>query len=410
MSDEAAIRERYQAVAPFLDERQRRLLAGAEARAAGPRSVAMVARATGLDKMTVKGGLSDIANPEALEQGRVRRPGGGRKSLLEKDPSLWSELEGLVEPTTRGDPMSPLRWTTLSTRNLARALREMGHQVSHQSVDLLLRSHGYSLQGNKKTLEGADHPDRDAQFRYISAKVEEAQKAGQPAISVDAKKKELVGQFKNDGREWRPKGDPEKVRGHDFPDPVLGKAIPYGVYDLADNSGWVSVGTDHDTSMFAVATIERWWYEMGEAAYPTATHLLITADGGGSNGSRVRLWKAELQAFADTTGLEITVCHFPPGTSKWNKIEHRMFAFITKNWRGRPLISVETVIQLIGATTTTTGLSIRSDLDPNSYPTGLKPSADEMDALQLRRHTFHGDWNYTIVPHDLPCRKPDIIV
>jgi transposase len=400
MSTEEAIRSRYEQVAPFLNERQRRLFAGAEARVAGPRSTAMVARATGLSVHTVKAGITDLSEGNALDPERVRRPGGGRKKLDESDPDLWSDLERLVEPTTRGDPESPLRWTTKSTRRLADELRQIGHRVSHEAVASLLRGHGYSLQANRKTLEGTSHPDRDAQFIYINDQLTKALKAGQPAISVDAKKKELVGPFKNGGTEWQPKGEPEKVRVHDFIDPALGKANPYGVYDIGNNDGWVSVGNDHDTAVFAVATIERWWHEMGELTYPGANSLLITADCGGSNGVRLRLWKTELQRLSDATGLEVTVCHLPPGTSKWNKIEHRMFSYISKNWRGRPLTSMETIVNLIGSTTTKTGLSIRAGLDSNVYPTGVKPSTEELTAMTIRPHAFHGDWNYTFTRRD----------
>jgi hypothetical protein len=311
---------------------------------------------------------------------------------------LRSDLRALVEPVTRGDPMAPLLWTAKSLRKLAAELRALGHRIHHNVVAKLLREMGYSLQANRKTLEGASHPDRDAQFHYINDQVKAALAAGEPAISVDTKKKELVGEFKNNGREYRPKGEPEQVRVHDFKSPELGRAAPYGVYDIADNSGWVSVGIDHDTSAFAVNTIRRWWRTMGAKRYPKARKLVITADGGGSNGSRVRLWKMELQALATELDIEITVCHLPPGTSKWNKIEHRLFSFITQNWRGRPLVSYQTIVQLIANTTTDTGLTVRSELDTNEYPSGIKITDAQIDALNLHRHDFHGDWNYTIKP------------
>jgi len=360
----------------------------------------MVSRATGLAAETVKRGLRELEDPGSVDERRVRREGGGRKKLASMDASLVRDLESLIEPTTRGDPESPLRWTTKSTRRLAAELRSMGHVLkSPQTVATLLHGLGYSLQANKKTIEGASHPDRDAQFRYINEQVKAMQAAGQPVISVDTKKKELVGPFKNGGREWRPKGEPEPVRVHDFPDPELGKAVPYGVYDLTHNDGWVSVGVDHDTPAFAVATIERWWEQMGSVAYPQAQRLLITADCGGSNRPRALLWKAEMQGLADQLGLEITVCHLPPGTSKWNKIEHRLFSFITQNWRGKPLISYQAIVDLIAATRTRRGLAVRAAVDRSAYPTGLKPSPEELDALQLRPHDFHGEWNYTFVPH-----------
>ncbi len=397
---EKSIKTRFEALAPALDEGQRRRLAAAEALTAGPRSISMVARATGLARDTIYAGIQEIeGGTSPAPEGRVRRPGGGRKRLVDTDPTLMSDLEHLIEPTTRGDPESPLRWTTKSTRRLAEELRAKGHKIhSPETVCKLLHEAGYSLQSNLKTLEGSSHPDRDAQFKHIHATVEAFQAENQPVISVDTKKKELVGAFKNAGQEWHLKGSPERVNVHDFPDPELGKAIPYGVYDLTQNEGWVSVGTDHDTAAFAVATIEQWWNRMGAATYPDATRLLITADGGGSNSPRTALWRAELQGLADTTGLTITVCHFPPGTSKWNKIEHRMFSHISQNWRGKPLLTHETVVNLIAATTTRKGLTIRAELDTASYPKGVKPSAEEMEALQIERHSFHGEWNYTFVP------------
>ena len=393
----SAIASRFSAVSPVLDERQRRLLAAAEARAVGHGGIAAVTAATGVSGPAIRAGLRELeVGVEAT--GRIRRPGAGRKKATEKDPTLLSALESLVEPTTRGDPMSPLRWTCKSLRKLAEELGVLGHKVGPDTVATLLHDLGYSLQGNRKTLEGRAHPDRNAQFEYINGRAAEFRDAGQPVISVDTKKKELVGDFKNAGREWRPEGDPEKVRVHDFIIPELGRANPYGVYDVEKNEGWVSVGTDHDTAQFAGETIHRWWVTMGSSAYPAAKRLLITADGGGSNGSRVRLWKVALQDLADKTGLEIAVSHLPPGTSKWNKIEHRMFSFITMNWRGRPLISHEVIVNLIAGTTTASGLRVRSEIDSNSYPAGIKVTDAEMASLNLVRDEFHGEWNYSIRP------------
>jgi transposase len=383
-----------------LDERGRRRFAAAEALAAGRGGVTAVSRATGIARSTITRGLAELRDETVPAEpiDRVRRPGGGRKSLASTDATLLEDLRSLVEPVTRGDPMTPLLWTAKSLRNLAAELRAGGHRIGHNVVAKLLGELGYSLQANRKTLEGSSHPDRDAQFNYINDQVKAALAAGQPAISVDTKKKELVGDFKNGGREYRPKGDPEKVRVHDFLIPELGRAAPYGVYDIADNTGWVSVGIDHDTASFAVNAIRRWWRVMGRERYPHARRLVITADGGGSNGSRVRLWKLELQALANELDLEITVCHLPPGTSKWNKIEHRLFSFITQNWRGRPLVSYQTIVQLIAATTTTAGLTVRSEIDSKTYPKGVKVTDAEMDALNIHRHHFHGEWNYTIMP------------
>ena len=395
-----AIRLRYEALDPILDERGRRRFAAAEALAAGRGGVSAVSRITGIARSTIDRGLVELRGegaPEALPS-RVRRVGGGRKRAVAKDPTLLSDLKDLVEPATRGDPMAPLLWTAKSLRNLAAGLTGLGHRVCHNVVAGLLREMGYSLQSNRKTLEGASHPDRDAQFAYINDQVKSALAAGQPAISVDTKKKELVGDFKNGGREYRPKGQPEEVRVHDFLIPELGRAAPYGVYDIANNAGWVSVGIDHDTASFAVNTIRRWWQTMGRERYPDAKTLLITADGGGSNGTRVRLWKRELQTLANELGLEITVCHLPPGTSKWNRIEHRLFSFITQNWRGRPLVSYQVIVQLIAATTTDAGLKVKCEIDTNSYPKGVKIEDVEMEALNLCRHDFHGEWNYTIKP------------
>ncbi len=397
MIDEDAIRNRYEALTGVLDERARRLFLGAEARAAGRGGQAAVARATGASVTTVRRGLGDLLDAE-FPKGRVRRPGGGRKRTVERDPTLLADLEGLIEPGTRGDPESPLRWTTRSVRNLAAELGRMGHSVSYQLVSELLHDLGYSLQANRKTLEGTEHPDRNAQFEHLNGAVQLALSLGEPVISVDTKKKELVGPFKNGGRELRPVGQPTEVLLHDFVIPELGRAAPYGVYDLAENAGWVSVGTDHDTAAFAVETIRRWWTTMGRVRYPDATRLLVTADAGGSNGYRLRLWKWELQKFADETGLAVSVCHFPPGTSKWNKIEHRLFSAITMNWRGKPLVSHEAIVKLIAATTTRTGLRVKSALDTNPYPKGISVPDADMATLYLEADAFHGEWNYTLRP------------
>jgi len=388
---------KFGTILPHLDERQRRLLMGAEARALGHGGIRLVARAAGVREATVSLGVDEL-DSGAGPLGRARRPGGGRKRAADVDPGLRPALLALVEPEERGDPMSPLRWTTKSTRTLAGELTRQGHRVGADTVSDLLREEGFSLQGNAKTIEGKRHPDRPAQFRYINEQVKAHQDSADPVISVDTKKKENVGEFKNGGREWRPKGQPAATRTHDFPDGQLGKAIPYGVYDLAANAGWVSVGTDHDTAAFAVESIRRWWNAAGRAAYPGARRLLVTADAGGSNGYRTRAWKAELAAFALQTGLTVTVCHFPPGTSKWNRIEHRLFSHITMNWRGRPLTSHEVIVNTIAATTTRTGLTVRAELDPGSYPDGVKVSDEQMAALPLDRHAWHGDWNYTLRP------------
>jgi hypothetical protein len=392
---------KFEAIFPHLDERQRRLLMGAEARALGHGGIRLVARAAGVREATVSLGVDEL-DSGADPLGRVRRPGGGRKRVADLDPGLLPALLALVEPQERGDPMSPLRWTTQSTRNLAAELARQGHKVSEGTVGALLRREGFSLQGNAKTVEGKQHPDRDAQFSYIGEQARAHLAAGDPVVSVDAKKKELVGEFKNGGREWRPKGRPARVDAHDFPDRELGKAIPYGIYDLAANAGWVNVGTDHDTAAFAVESIRRWWNAAGHGDYPQARRLLITADAGGSNGYRTRAWKTGLAALAAETGLEITVCHLPPGTSKWNKIEHRLFSHITMNWRGRPLASHEVIVNSIAATTTRTGLTVRAELDPGCYPTGTEISDAQMAAVPLARHRFHGDWNYTIHPRPVP--------
>ena len=390
---------KFQAIFPHLDERQRRLLMAAEARALGHGGIRLVAQAAGVREATVSLGVDEL-DSGAGPLGRARRPGGGRKRAADLDPGLVPALLALVEPDERGDPVSPLRWTTKSTRNLAGELTRQGHKVGADTVGDLLRAEGFSLQGNAKTLEGKRHPDRDAQFRYVNEQVKAHQATADPVISVDTKKKELVGQFANAGREWRPKGRPAAVRTHDFPDDSAGKAVPYGVYDLTADAGWVNVGTDHDTAAFAVESIRRWWKAAGSSDYPAARRLLITADAGGSNGYRTRAWKAELAALAVETGLEITCCHFPPGTSKWNKVEHRLFSHITMNWRGRPLSSHEVIVQTIAATATSTGLRVRAELDTGAYDTGVKISDAQMDALPLTRHDWHGDWNYTLHPHD----------
>jgi len=395
---EAAIRQRFLELRPALNERGRRLWAASEAKALRYGGITLVARATGISRRAIHAALNELHAGTTLPPGRVRRAGAGRKPLTAAQPGLLAALEALVEPTARGDPDSPLRWTCKGVRRLAAALRSQGFRIGRQTVTALLRELGYSLQANRKTREGSRHPDRDAQFEYIAARVRRFQRRGQPVISVDTKKKELVGDFKNGGREWRAKGQPEEVRVHDFMDKRLGKAIPYGVYDLAANAGWVSVGIDHDTAAFAVETIRRWWRHMGQPLYPRATALLITADGGGSNSCRNRLWKVALQRLADELGLAISVCHFPPGTSKWNKIEHRLFSQIAVSWRGRPLTSLEIIVQLIGDTRTETGLQVRAELDNSCYPTGTKVTDEELAAVRLRRAKFHGEWNYTVHP------------
>jgi len=408
MNEQERIAGRYAQVAGTLDERGRRAVAAAEALAYGWGGITVVAHATGLARGVIALGMRELRGtvPSAAP-GRIRRPGGGRKRLVVVAPTVRADLEALVDPVSRGDPESPLRWTSKSVRKLAAALCAAGHRVSHQWVAEALHDLGYSLQGNRKTREGSANPDRDAQFAHINAAAAAALAAGEPVISVDTKKKELVGDFKNGGREWQPKGVPEEVRVHDFVLPELGRVSPYGVYDLAANAGWVSVGIDHDTATFAVASIRRWWQEAGQARYPAAPRLLITADGGGSNGSRVRLWKWELQQLADEMGLSISVCHFPPGTSKWNRIEHRLFSFITQNWRGKPLVSYAVILNLIAATTTTTGLTVTSYLDTMPYPLGQQVSAAQMATIQLTRDPFHGEWNYSIRPHAL---SPDMVI
>jgi len=392
------LRTKYALLKPALNERARRLWAATEAMALGHGGIATVAQATGLSRPTISRGLKELKRGAAVEPQRTRRPGGGRKPNVEKNPALLADLDALVEPTTSGAPDAPLRWTSKSVRKLAAELQAMGHEVSHQLVANLLSGLNYSLQANSKTREGPAHPDRDAQFRHINERVRRFQEGGQPAISVDTKKKELVGDFKNAGREWRPEGEPEEVRVHDFVIPGQGKAIPYGVYDLARNEGWVSVGIDHDTASFAANAIQRWWDLMGKEEYPEATSLLITADGGGSNGSRVRLWKWELQQLADRTGLLVTVCHLPPGTSKWNRIEHRLFSHIAMNWRGKPLVSLAAIVSLIGSTKTGRGLRVEAEIDPGEFATGVVITDAQMASVRLERDAFHGEWNYTIRP------------
>ncbi|MEI6704532.1 MAG: ISAzo13 family transposase [Deltaproteobacteria bacterium] len=401
MDIESAVKERFKNIEWALDERMRRLFAASEAKVIGHGGITIVWKATGVARGSIQQGLKELSEkPETFEgnTSRIRRAGAGRKTTVTEDAQLLSALESLVEPVTRGDPESPLRWTCKSLRHLESELVKQGYAVSHTSIGDLLKKLGYSLQGNRKTLEGTNHPDRNAQFEYINARSEKALGNGQPVISVDTKKKELVGQFKNGGKELRPKGEPEEVNVYDFVDKELGRANPYGVYDLAKNEGWVSVGTDHDTASFAVSTIRRWWFTMGKPLYPEAKELIITADGGGSNGSRVRLWKLELQKLADELEIPIRVSHFPPGTSKWNKIEHRLFSHISMNWRGKPLITHEVIVNLIAATTTRKGLKIRAELDTTHYPKGIKVTDEEFTTICIVRDDFHGEWNYSIMP------------
>ena len=398
MTNEAPNREKFRALASRLDEHTRRIWAATEAGAYGYGGISVVARASGISRRAIRIGLREIKAGTVLPAGRTRRPGGGRKSGVHHQPDLPEKLEGLVEPLTRGDPESPLRWTCKSTRRLARELAKLGYAASSRLVGVLLRGMGYSLQGNRKTIEGKQHPDRNAQFEHINARVVQEMRAAQPIISVDTKKKELVGNFVNRGRQWRKKGEAPWVNGHDFPDPSVPRAHPYGIYELPRNRGFVNVGTDHDTATFAVASIRAWWRAQGRRAYPKARRLLITADAGGSNGARLRLWKWELQRLVDDLQLPISVCHFPPGTSKWNKVEHRLFAFISSNWRGEPLADYATVVNLIAKTTTTTGLKVSCRLDRRRYPVGRKVSAEEWANINLLRDDFHGDWNYTIRP------------
>ena len=392
--------QKLRRVWPHLHERGRRILAAAEALARGRGGVSQVSRACGLSRVTILQGIRDLEAP-ALPAGRIRRAGGGRKALVTQDPSLPDVLESLVEPLARGDPQSPLRWTCKSTRTLASELTGQEHPISHEKVAQLLRGLDYRLQGTRKTEEGTDHPDRDAQFRYINRTVRRALAQGAPVISVDTKKKELVGNFANPGRQWRPTKTALRVKTHDVPTPAVPRAYPYGIYDVQRNTGFVNVGTDHDTATFAVASIRGWWHQEGRRLYPTATELLITADGGGSNGYRLRLWKWELQRLADQTGLSIRVCHVPPGTSKWNTVEHRLFSFISSNWRGEPLRDYETVVRLIAHTTTAKGLTVRCRLDRRRYAVGQRITADQMATLNLSRRRFHGEWNYLIRPHEL---------
>jgi transposase len=398
-----AIKKKFKMLSGYLQERTVRAWAAAEALGMGRGGISAVAAATGLSRTTVHTAVNELISKPAVRPdmvARQRKPGGGRQRLTRKDPALLEELDRLIDPATRGDPESPLRWTSKSTTKLAAALTEAGHPISQRTVCDLLAEMGYSLQSVRKSREGAEHPDRDAQFQYIDRRVKEYLRASQPVISVDTKKKELVGDFKNPGREWQPKGRAEKVRVHDFADPRLGKVTPYGVYDLAANQGWVSVGVDHDTAEFAVESIRRWWRWMGRLRYPRAKRMLITADGGGSNGSRVRLWKVALQRLVNEIRIPVSVCHFPPGTSKWNKIEHRMFCHISQNWRGRPLVSREVIIALIGSTTTKQGLKIKAVLDERPYEAGIKVSKAELAQVKLEPADFHGEWNYTIRPQN----------
>ena len=398
MKTPTQLQQKFASLWPLLDERTRRLMAAGEARALGRGGVSQVSRACGLSRKAIAKGMREITEGSPPPPGRVRRPGGGRKKITAHDPRLLAALDRLIEPQTRGDPQSPLRWICKSTRTLAAQLTRQKHPVSHMKVAQLLREQGYSLQGNRKTQEGGDHPDRDAQFRHINTQVKRALTKETPVISVDTKKKELVGNYQNGGRQWLPAKQPVKVNGHDFPHPDVPRAYPYGVYDVERNRGFVNVGTHHDTGAFAVASIRGWWRGEGRRLYPRTRNLLITADSGGSNGSRLRLWKLELQKLADQTGLAISVCHFPPGTSKWNKIEHRLFSFISSNWRGEPLRDYETIVRLIARTTTAKGLKVTCRLDRRKYPTGRKVTDQEMKRINLERHKFHGDWNYTIRP------------
>ena len=398
MAASTQIRGRFEKLAPFLDERMRRLVAASESVVIGFGGTSVVSRETGVSRRAIIQGIKELEQEPNEVPTRVRRAGGGRKKTVDQDTTLQRDLERLVEPVTRGDPESPLRWTCKSVRKLSDELNRTGHQTSHRMVAELLHGLGYSLQANRKTLEGSSHEDRDAQFQHINEQVKQLLGRHQPVISVDTKKKELVCDFKNTGKELRPKGDPEKVRVHDFVIPELGRAAPYGVYDVGSNTGWVSVGVDHDTAMFAVETIRRWWYGMGRETYPKAKQILITADSGGSNGSRLRLWKVELQRLANETGLQLLVCHLPPGTSKWNKIEHRLFSFISQNWRGKPLVSHQVIVDLIAATTTKTGLKVRAQIDANLYPLGIQVSDQQIAGLNIERDSFHGEWNYKILP------------
>jgi hypothetical protein len=405
VESEASLARRFASISPHLNERQRRLWAASEARTQGRGGIVLVSRATGLSRPTIYKGLEELDVPP-IEEGRVRMPGAGRKPLSVTDPGLAAALDELLDPDSRGDPESPLRWTCKSTGQLALALTKAGHPVSAESVGKLLHEAGYSLQANVKVREGSQHPDRDAQFRYLNEQARAFRDAGLPVVSMDAKKKELIGDFKNVGKEWQLKGQPVPVRVHDFLDPQLGKAIPYGVFDIERNVGWVSVGQDHDTASFAVESLRRWWFGDGCDGYPAATKLLISCDSGGSNGFRNRLWKVELGRFADETGLQVTVCHLPPGTSKWNKIEHRLFSHISMNWRGRPLVSHEVVVNLIAATTTKEGLRVHAERDLSDYPLGGSVSDRALAEVDVRPHEFHGEWNYTIAPRPLLIGRP----
>jgi hypothetical protein len=398
MKTDTQLRQKFALVWPLLDERTRRLMAATEAGALGYGGISQVRRACGLSRKAIAKGMREIEEGTAVPPGRIRRPGAGRKTLLSHDPGLAAALDRLIDAETRGDPQSPLRWICKSTRTLAAQLTRQKHPISYVKVAQLLKEQGYSLQSNRKTEEGEDHPDRDAQFRHINTQVQRALARGTPVISVDTKKKELLGNYDNRGQQWRSAKQPRKVNGHDFPGPDVPRAYPYGIYDLDRNTGFVNVGTDHDTGAFAVASIRGWWRAEGRRLYPQTRDLLITADGGGSNGARLRLWKLELQKLANETGLVIGVCHFPPGTSKWNKIEHRLFSFISSNWRGEPLRDYETIVQLIARTTTAKGLKVTCRLDRRKYPTGRKVTKEEMKRVNLERSTFHGDWNYTIRP------------
>jgi hypothetical protein len=395
--DAVALQRKFSSLWSLLDERNRRLVAANEARSLGYGGISKIRRACGLSRKAIAKGIRELSEGNAMP-GRVRRPGAGRKQMVVRDPKILECLERLIEPQTRGDPESPLRWICKSTRTLAAQLTRQKHRISHEKVAQLLRDQDYSLQSNRKTKEGEDHPDRDAQFGHINAEVKRALARGVPVISVDTKKKELVGNYVNGGKRWTPSGNPVKVNGHDFPSPDVPRAYPYGVYDIARNRGFVDVGTDHDTGAFAAASIRGWWCSEGRALYPTARSLVITADGGGSNGSRLRLWKLELQKVADSTGLSISVCHFPPGTSKWNKVEHRLFSFISSNWRGQPLQDYETIVNLISRTTTAKGLQVTCRLDRRKYPTGRIVTDEEFSKVNLTRHSFHGEWNYIINP------------
>jgi transposase len=398
MENESDLRKRYKTLFKHLDERQRRLLAAADAKQLDRGGISMVARASGLSRPTIYKGLQEL---QEKPLGRVRREGAGRKYIEEVDPTILRRLEELIAPATRGDPMSPLRWTSKSTRHLEQILNQEGYEVSRAAVARILYELDYSLQGGSKTLEGKQHPDRNAQFEYINKITKRFFRKGDPVISVDTKKKELIGKYRNGGKEWQPQGEPDEVLVHDFPDKVLGKVIPYGVYDVGQDSGWVNVGTDHDTASFAVESIRRWWRRMGKPMYSDAQALLICADGGGSNSHRSRLWKVELQQLSNELGIKITACHFPPGTSKWNKIEHRLFSHITMNWRSRPLVSHDVVVNLIGSTKTHSGLRVKARIDKQKYPTGIVIPDEEMEELNIKRHTFHGEWNYTISPSEL---------